>query len=72
MSSCAVATTWYFLWQQIKWQSIVKYLGSAVDVIRIFLLTGRQRDVGDVLHWVGQGQKHLALLNKQDEGKEKS
>lgn len=50
----------------------MKYLGSAVDVIRIFLLTGRQRDVGDVLHWVGQGQKHLALLNKQDEGKEKS
>lgn len=52
-----------------KGESIVKYLGSAVDVVGIFLLTRRQCDVGDVLHWVGQGQQHLALLNRQNGGK---
>lgn len=42
----------------------IKYLGSAVDVIRILLLTGSQCDMSDVLHRVGQGQQHLALLDK--------
>lgn len=50
-------------------KSTVKYLGSAVDIIRIFLLTSSQCDVGDVLHWVGQGQQHLALLIRQNGGK---
>jgi len=44
-----------------------KYLGGAVDVIRVFLRTSGQSNVGDVLHWVGQGQQHLTLLYIQDE-----
>lgn len=41
-----------------------KYLGGAVDVIRVVLLASSQCDVGDVLHWVGQSQQHLALLSR--------
>ena len=48
-------------------ESIDRYLGSAVDVVRIFLLTSGQWDVGDVLYWVGQSQQHLALLNRHKE-----
>lgn len=39
-----------------------EYLGGAVRVIRIVLFTGGQRDMSDRLHWVGQGEQHLALL----------
>lgn len=45
---------------------LVEYLGSAVDVIGIFLVTGGQSNVGDVLHGVGQGQQHLAFLHRQE------
>lgn len=40
----------------------VQYLGSAVDVVRVSLLALQQRDMRDVLHWIGQSQKDLALL----------
>lgn len=56
------------LFQQVTGEHFVKYLGSAVDVIRIFLVTRSQCDVGDVLHRVGQGQQHLALLKRQHWG----
>lgn len=45
----------------------VKYLSCAVDVIRIVVLTRSQCDVGDVLHWVGQSQQHLAFLERRDD-----
>lgn len=41
-----------------------RYLGSAVDVVRVSLLTLEQRDVRDVLHWIGQSQKNLAFLER--------
>lgn len=39
-----------------------EYLGGAVHVIRIVLVAGGQCDMSDRLHWVGQGEQHLALL----------
>lgn len=39
-----------------------QYLGGAVHVIRVVLFTGGQCDMSDRLHWVGQGEQHLALL----------
>lgn len=41
-----------------------QYLGSAVDVVRVSLLTLQQRDMCDVLHWIGQSQKDLAFLGR--------
>lgn len=42
----------------------VRYLGSAVDVVRVSFLTLQQCDMCDVLHWIGQSQKDLALLGR--------
>lgn len=39
-----------------------QYLGGAVHVIGVVLFTGGQCDMSDRLHWVGQGEQHLALL----------
>lgn len=41
-----------------------QYLGSAVDVIRVSLLTLQQCDMCDVLHRISQSQKDLALLER--------
>ncbi len=38
------------------------HLRSAVNVIWVSFFTGVQRHMGDVLHWVGQGQQNLTLL----------
>jgi len=42
----------------------VRYLGSAVDVVRVSLLALQQCDMRDVLHRIGQSQKDLALLGR--------
>lgn len=42
----------------------VRYLGSAVDVVRVSLLALKQCDMCDALHWIGQSQKDLTLLER--------
>jgi len=42
--------------------AVVFYLSIAVNIIWVFLLTGVQRHMGNVLYWVGQGQQNLTLL----------
>lgn len=54
--------------KETKAPRVVKYLGCAIDSIRVFLLAGGQSNMGDRLHWVCQGQQHLALLNTQERG----
>lgn len=46
-----------------------EYLGGAVHVVRVVLFTGGQRDMSDRLHWVGQGEEHLALLAGEQSNK---
>ena len=38
------------------------YLSSAIDIIRVSLLTLHQCHMGEVLHWIRKRQEHLALL----------